>query len=135
MKPSQQYAAYKHVVTGLFLGAAVYVTLLIAGCGNSVPGIDSQANLAVQEYFSQIDSVKKEQPELVDALTKFPKGADLHNHLSGTVMPEDFIALGSNDGDCFGPDPLVPAMYTVASATALGVCGNGFKPLAQASAE
>ena len=94
-----------------------------------------QDNRAAQDYFGLIEKVKKEQPELVQILTKFPKGADLHNHLSGTVMPEDYIALGSSDGDCFGPDSLVPAMYTITQATAPGVCAGGFKLLAQASAE
>jgi adenosine deaminase len=121
--------------TGAFLVAAVSASLLIAGCGSSSSTPSTQDNRAVQEYFTIIDSVKKEQPELVEVLTKFPKGADLHNHLSGTVMPEDFIALGKADGDCFGPDTYVPTMYTVVSATAPGVCGSGFKLLTQANAE
>jgi hypothetical protein len=118
----------------MLLAAAVYTSLLIAGCGNVASGISAQDNRAVQEYFGLINSVKKEHPELVEALTKFPKGADLHNHLSGTVMPEDFIAFGAADGDCFGPDPLVPAMYTIVSATSPGVCSSGFKLLLKASA-
>lgn len=125
------YAAYKSAVTGKFLVSAVYVSLLIAGCA----GIPTQGNSSVQEYFTLIDSVKKEQPDLVAALTKFPKGADLHNHLSGTVTPEDFITLGKAEGDCFGPDQHVPAMYAVAPAIAPGVCGRGFKPMTQASTE
>ncbi len=93
----------------------------------------TQPNRAVKEYFALIDKVKRERPELVDALTKFPKGADLHNHLSGTMMPEEYIELGSADGDCFGP--LGAAMFTVAKAVAPGACAGGFKPLAKASAE
>lgn len=111
------------------------MTSLIGGCGTSSSSISVQDNRAVQDYFAVIDSVKKEQPDLVVALTKFPKGADLHNHLSGTVMPQDFIAFGKADGDCFGADPLVPTMYTVAAATAPGICGSGFKLLTQASTE
>lgn len=122
--------ACTRAMTSVFLGAAVSASLLIAGCGNDS---STQGNQAVQSYFALIDSVKKEQPELVEALTQFPKGADLHNHLSGTVMPEDFITLGAALGDCFGPDPLVPAMYTVTSATAPGSCASGFKLLSQAS--
>ena len=136
MKPSQfSYAACTHSVTVMLLAAAVYASLLIAGCGNVTPVVSTQDNLAVKDYFGLIDRVKKEQPELVEALTKFPKGADLHNHLSGTVMPEDFIALGAAGGGCFGPDPLVPAMYTIASATSPDVCRSGFKLLQQANAE
>jgi len=128
-------AASMRSVTGMFMVAAVYALFLIAGCGTISQNIPTQGNLAVQDYFAIINSVKREQPDLAEALKKFPKGADLHNHLSGTVMPENFIALGKAAGDCFGPVPLVPAMYMVTSATAPGSCGSGFKPLTQASAE
>lgn len=103
------------------------VSSVAAGC--------TRDNRAVIEYSSLITTIKKERPGLVEVLTKFPKGADLHNHLSGTVMPEDYIALGSADGDCFGPDQHVQTMYTIAPAAAPSVCGGGFKLLAQASAE
>lgn len=93
-----------------------------------------QANRAVQDYFGVIDSIKKRQPDLARMLKKFPKGADLHNHLSGSVMPEDYLTLGSSEGDCFGADPAAPAMYTIKPATAPGVCPGTYKPLTQADA-
>jgi len=119
----------------------VLVLSLLQGCSylDRVPpdagSSCTQDNLAVQAYFGLIDSVRANQPELVQALTKFPKGADLHNHLSGTVMPEYYIALGTAEGDCFGADPAIPAMYTISAATSLGVCGSGFKPLEQVNDE
>lgn len=128
---------YRVVLPSLFLGLT-----LLQGCAtgrspaSAVPADScTQENRAVQEYFALIDSVKRERPELVEVLTKFPKGADLHNHLSGTVMPEEYVALGSREGDCFGQDPHVPGMYTIAAATAPGSCGSGFKPLVQANAQ
>jgi adenosine deaminase len=133
--PHSSNAAHRRSITGMLLTSLVGVSLLVSGCGTGSQGIPTRGNRAVQDYFALIDSVKKEQPDLVEALTKFPKGADLHNHLSGAVMPEDFINLGKEEGDCFGPDPLVPAMYTTLPATAPGVCSSGFKPLAQASSE
>ena len=141
-------AMFRFLFPSLFLGL-----FLLQGCASLEPTVRKQTdqlstasvavvnsaciqdNRAVQDYFGLIDKIKKEQPELVRILTKFPKGADLHNHLSGTVMPEDYIALGSTDGDCFGVDPVVPAMYTITQATTPGVCASGFKPLMQASAE
>lgn len=128
-------APRSRAVTGALLVAALFGSLLLAGCGTSNQNVSTQDNRAVQDYFGLINSVKKEQPELVEALTKFPKGADLHNHLSGSVMPEDFIAFGKAAGDCFGSDPRIPARYTVASATSPGVCPVGFKPLTRASSE
>jgi len=136
MKSSHfSYAWHARAVTGMLLTSILSASLLVAGCGTSSSSISSQENRAVREYFALIDGVKKDQPELVEALTKFPKGADLHNHLSGSVRPEDFIALGIAEGDCFGPDPKVPAMYTVTPAAAPGVCSGAAKPLAQASVD
>ncbi len=89
-------------------------------------------NTAVGDYFAVIDRAKKEHPGLAEALSKFPKGADLHNHLSGTVMPEDYIAMGTADGDCYGPDPSAPEMFTIRKSGASGACDADFKPLAQA---
>lgn len=136
MRPAHFFAAAPgRAVTGALLVAALYGSLVLAGCSTTSQHVATQDNRAVQDYFGLINSVKKEQPELVEALIKFPKGADLHNHLSGSVMPEDFIALGKADGDCFGPDPRVPEQYTLAAATSPGDCPDGFKPLTRASRE
>lgn len=100
----------------------------------SASGSCPQANRAVQDYFGVIGNIRKNQPDLALMLKKFPKGADLHNHLSGSVMPEDYLTLGRSEGDCFGADPAAPAMYTIKPATSPGVCPDTFKPLVQANA-
>ena len=92
----------------------------------------TQPNTAVREYFGLIQQTREQQPELVKALQMFPKGADIHNHLSGTVMPEDYVSMGKSDGDCYGPDPANPAMYTIATAGASGACNAPFQPMATA---
>lgn len=43
---------------------------------------------------------KKSLPHLRAFLTKFPKGADLHNHLVGAIYAESYIAWGAEDGLC-----------------------------------
>lgn len=63
-------------------------------------GTCSAPNTAVKDYFAVINSAP---PELVTLMTLFPKGGDIHNHLSGTVMPEDYLALGITAGDCYDP--------------------------------
>jgi len=126
----------------LFLGL-----VMIEGCATRAPAhreaalakpgaaVCSQPNLAVEEYFGRIDWIKKNHPELALILKKFPKGADLHNHLSGSVMPEEYLALGSAKGDCFGPeDPKTPNLFKIVSAKN-GACPDGFKPLKQADAK
>ena len=67
------------------------------------------------------ESAVKEGPAAVRAfLAQFPKGADLHVHLSGAVYAETFIRNAAEDGLCVDPvalrivaapcnEPLVPA--------------------------
>lgn len=46
------------------------------------------------------DSVRNQPPLLMDFLRRMPKGADLHNHLSGAIYAENFIAWAVQDGLC-----------------------------------
>lgn len=89
-------------------------------------------NTAVKEYNQALDNALLSYRPLVEALRQFPKGADLHNHLSGAVMPEDYLAMATANGDCFGPIPL-SNMYTLDSASGSPkTCKEGFTPLAKA---
>lgn len=92
----------------------------------------TDANKAVSDYTNLIQRMKVEQPDLVEALRLFPKGADIHNHLSGAIMPGDYFALGQADGDCYGPDRNDPTMVTITPAGPSGACANGFKSLVSA---
>lgn len=46
------------------------------------------------------DSIKGNSSELRVFLSQFPKGADLHNHLDGSVYAETYIAWAAADGKC-----------------------------------
>jgi hypothetical protein len=55
------------------------------------------AEKSTAEYFESI----RTQPSLLFAfLRRMPKGADLHNHLSGAIYAESFIAWAVRDGLC-----------------------------------
>ena len=58
------------------------------------PGTEADAASAYQA------AVKKSTPALYDFLLGFPKGADLHVHLSGAVYAETFIRDAGEDGLC-----------------------------------
>ncbi len=72
------------------------------------------------------DVLRGDSARLVVFLRAMPKGGDLHNHLSGAVYAERFVAWADSDGDCvrMGSLSLVPAhacgdsLPTVAAATA-----------------
>jgi adenosine deaminase len=85
------------------------------------------SNGAVVSYFNIIHS---SPPDLSEAIRKFPKGADIHSHLSGTDMPKDYISMGIADGDCYARDG-----YTIEPNTGTrDACKPGDRPLSRASA-
>ena len=98
-----------------------------------------EPNLAVAAYTSKIQWMQEHRKGVVELLREFPKGADIHNHLSGAILPEDYLALGVHDGSCYGGDKKYPGMETVAVSLsqvgAFGVCPPDFKPLASADRE
>lgn len=48
----------------------------------------------------QLDSIRDDPVKLEAFLRAFPKGADLHNHLSGAIYAESFIRWAVADGLC-----------------------------------
>src|SRR5215470_4375962 len=64
-------------------------------------------------------------------LVTMPKGADLHNHLSGAVYAESFIRAAVEDSLCV--DPVLNSFAKPQSVTNTSpVCGEGKVPAAQA---
>lgn len=88
------------------LGAALLAAGLgvLAGCAagpgssaGSAVGGSATGSAAAAEF----ERVKGSPVELRMFLQAFPKGGDLHNHLSGAIYAEDFIDWGVADGVCF----------------------------------
>lgn len=59
---------------------------------------NSEARLA--RYF---ESIRKSPPQMFAFLRRMPKGADLHNHLSGAIYAESYIQWASEKGLCVSP--------------------------------
>jgi adenosine deaminase len=78
-----------------------------------------------------LDAIRSSPSKLRLFLKAMPKGADLHNHLSGAVPPETLIGYAERDGLCI--DTLT---LTAMPAPAPGVaCPAGQRPAADASAD
>jgi adenosine deaminase len=85
-----------------FLGCSALV--LVASCshspGSRIPDSESRVSRAFLSYEHQ-------SPIALRAfLVNFPKGADLHVHLSGAVYAETFIRDAAQDGLCVDPTAL-----------------------------
>jgi len=129
----------------------------IAAAGITVPalvlisctGQPSQTNMQVRPHVPTPGETRAEtalnaakhygMPKLYALLKPFPKGADLHMHLSGAVYAETFIAEAVKQGLCVAPvdagKPVAPigkdAVQFVASAGG-SRCGPGAIPAATA---
>lgn len=64
------------------------------------PAPSALANSAAH-YF---ESVKQDPVKLRQFLQQFPKGGDLHNHLSGAIYAESYLAWAREDGKCIDLD-------------------------------
>src|SRR5262249_19841791 len=77
------------------------VALAWAGCATSPPPKPVMAPLVPEAGAARyLDEIRDQPPLLFAFLRRFPKGGDLHNHLSGAVYAESLIAWGSESGLC-----------------------------------
>jgi len=63
--------------------------------GGAIPVPTAEQKTAL--YF---ESLRKSPPQQLAFLLKMPKGADLHNHLSGAVYAESYIQWAADNGQC-----------------------------------
>ena len=127
---------------------------LVSFCGASLTALPQQANTglsgdpaqkkAVASQPGQTAAERRAEAGLAVArkdplalrvfLVTMPKGADLHNHLSGAVYAESFIRAAVEDNLCVDPASNSFAKPQSAPDTPQGqpVCGDGKVPAAQA---
>lgn len=76
----------------------VTAVMFLSGCA----GLQNPDSLSGNWRAAQVfDHVKQSPVELHMFLERFPKGGDLHNHLSGAIYAEDFVDWAQADGICF----------------------------------
>jgi adenosine deaminase len=66
----------------------------------------SAQSTAEQRTARALEIVRANPLELHAFLVDMPKGADLHNHLSGAIYAESWIRAGAEDGLCVNPKSL-----------------------------
>jgi adenosine deaminase/adenosine deaminase CECR1 len=68
-----------------------------------------------QKTARYFESIRKSPPQLWAFLLRMPKGADLHNHLSGAVYAESYVQWAAENGLCV--DAVTMALSPAASGT------------------
>ncbi len=81
--------------------SAFVLLTVLAGCAqvSTHPAAPVSVD-AAQATATRFDAIRNSPPQLEAFLRAMPKGADLHNHLSGAVYAEDYLDWAARDGDC-----------------------------------
>ncbi len=74
--------------------------LAFALCANAATQSAGADESKTSRYF---DSIHNDPNLLLVFLREMPKGADLHNHLTGSIYAESFITWAAEAGDCVDP--------------------------------
>lgn len=87
-------------------------TLLLIALFVSLAGVQAvhaqrSAESAEQRTARYYDSIRSRPPQLLAFLLRMPKGADLHNHLSGAIYAESYIKWAAeNEKMCVNPSTM-----------------------------
>ena len=113
------------IVSALLLGCAA-AFLAQTSFAQSAPEKTSAAT-SEQRTAQALEAARANPLDLRAFLVRMPKGADLHNHLSGAVYAESFIRAAAEDGLCVDP---VAASFAKPVSMSSGVppqpvCGDG----------
>src|ERR1044072_4485010 len=76
----------------------IWTLVVLLSCGLTLaaqPNVRSE-----QKTAGSFESIRKSPPKQMAFLLKMPKGADLHNHLSGAVYAERYIEWAAEQGLC-----------------------------------
>lgn len=109
--------------------AAVLLTLAACGSSNDNPtdapevdgstpttdGTPVNPTMGEENASNKLDGIKNDPTALAAFMKAMPKGGDLHNHLTGAVWAEQYLAWGAADGDC-----VVTATNTAVAKTGCG---------------
>ena len=74
-----------------------WTLVVVLSCGLT---LSAQRGTSEQRTASYFESIRKSPPKQMAFLLKMPKGADLHNHLSGAIYAERYIEWAAEKGLC-----------------------------------
>jgi adenosine deaminase len=107
----------------------VFVLLLMAPSAAQAAAPRPSAEARTAHY---LDTIRTRPAKLRAFLKAMPKGADLHNHLSGAVPTEALIGYAVGDGLCIDT---MTFTATPAPAVSGGPCPAGQRPAADSTTD
>ncbi|HSE19879.1 MAG TPA: hypothetical protein VLB46_22650 [Pyrinomonadaceae bacterium] len=101
-----------------------WISVIVLSCGLT---LSAQTNVnsrqSEQRTTSYFESIRKSPPKQLAFLLKMPKGADLHNHLSGAIYAERYIEWAAEKGLCVNNRTMALAVPAAPSS-----CGSEQTP-------
>src|ERR1041384_4131860 len=80
-----------------------WILVVLLSCGLTLA---AQKGTAEKRTASHFESIRKSPPQMLAFLLKMPKGADLHNHLSGSIYAERYIEWAAEKGLCINTNTM-----------------------------
>lgn len=77
-----------------------WTLIVFLSCGLTLSAQSPQRGASEQKTASYFESIRKSPPKQMAFLLRMPKGADLHNHLSGSIYAESYITWAAENGLC-----------------------------------
>ena len=112
------------------LRRALVVAAITCAANVSAQALPVQADAAEAHTAKAFETARQQGPLALHAfLATMPKGGDLHNHLSGAIYAESWIAQAAADGLCV--DVATSSLLDKSSARAPN-CASGQRPAADA---
>src|ERR1044072_7780568 len=83
------------------VGAALALLLTCAVPSQAQPSAARRAGRSSERVTAlRFEAIRKSPPQMLAFLRAMPKGADLHNHLSGAVYAESYVQWAADKGLC-----------------------------------
>ena len=76
-----------------------WTLLIVLSCGLTLRAQNAR-KVSEQKTATYFESIRKSPPKQLAFLLNMPKGADLHNHLSGSIYAERYIEWAAEKGLC-----------------------------------
>jgi adenosine deaminase len=105
--------------------------LIVLALLSTVPSVAQATASAEKRTARYLDTIRTKPAKLRAFVKAMPKGADLHNHLSGAVPTEVLIGYAVRDGLC------IDATFTATPAPTVagGPCPTGQRPVADSNSD
>ena len=102
----------------LILGSILWLLPFCSGPAYAQGAATARGVMPEQRAASFFESLRKSPPQQIAFLRAMPKGADLHNHLSGAIYAESYIQWAAEKGLCINTTTFVLTQTPCAPDTA-----------------